>query len=83
MAVYAPNYTIDVREWTWVTRVVSRPDGGESYAGAREILWSPLMRGGEGRGGRAYLVEVRLKKPLILVDRTQAEPRGERFHSSW
>lgn len=31
----------------------------------------------------AYLVEVRLQKPLILIDRTQAEPRGERFHSCW
>lgn len=57
MAVYAPNYTIDVREWTWVTRVVSRPDGGESYAGAREIRWSPLMRGGRGGAGERTLLK--------------------------
>lgn len=29
------------------------------------------------------LVEVSLQKPLILINRTQAEPRGERFHSCW
>lgn len=31
----------------------------------------------------AYLAEASLQKPLILIDRTQAEPRGERFHSCW
>lgn len=42
-------------------------------------------KGAVGTAARAaaYLVEVRLQKPLILIDRTQAEPRGERFHSCW
>jgi len=43
----------------------------------------PIPPPAESAGRRAYLVEMRLQKPLILIDRTQAEPRGERFHSCW
>lgn len=60
------------------------PSGGRGRGtGGEEGTKGRGDPGNSRGGGEAYLVEVRLKKPLILVDRTQAEPRGERFHSGW